>query len=102
MPFCIPTRFPLPCSPRGRQHWGEPLATALADAADDPLELYDLLEPLGSYSLIRVEPEGQSLSLHRLVQEVIRAELGDAGCQNWVEPLFKAAKTGTARKRRRP
>jgi tetratricopeptide (TPR) repeat protein len=69
---------------------GEPLATALADAADDPLELYDLLNPLGSYSLVRVEPESQSFSLHRLVQEVIRAELGDAGCQNWVEPLFRA------------
>jgi tetratricopeptide (TPR) repeat protein len=69
---------------------GEPLATALSDAADDPLELYDLLNPLCRYSLIRVEPEGQSLSLHRLSQEVIRAELGNTGCQSWVEPLFRA------------
>jgi tetratricopeptide (TPR) repeat protein len=75
---------------QGAAELGEPLATALADAADDPLDLYDLLNPLCSYSLVRVEPESQSFSLHRLVQEVIRAELGDAGCQNWVEPLFKA------------
>jgi len=90
--FLHPDAIPFALFTQGAAALGEPLATALADAADDPLELYDLLEPLGSYSLIRVEPEGQSLSLHRLVQEVIRAELGDAGCQNWVEPLFKAAK----------
>jgi len=75
---------------QGAAELGEPLATALADAADDPLDLYDLLNPLGSYSLVRVEPENQSFSLHRLVQEVIWVELGDAGCQNWVEPLFRA------------
>ncbi|MBD2425979.1 tetratricopeptide repeat protein [Phormidium sp. FACHB-1136] len=75
---------------QGATELGEPLATALADAADDPLELYDLLNPLCSYSLIRVKPESQSLSLHRLVQEVMQAELGDAGCQSWVEPLFRA------------
>ncbi|MBE9113584.1 tetratricopeptide repeat protein, partial [Nodosilinea sp. LEGE 07298] len=75
---------------QGAAELGEPLAMALADAADDPLDLYDLLNPLGGYSLVRVEPESQSFSLHRLMQEVIRAELGDEGCQNWVEPLFRA------------
>ena len=75
---------------QGAAELGEPLATALADAADDPLDLYDLLNPLCSYSLVRVETERQSFSLHRLVQEVIRAEMGDEGCQNWVEPLFRA------------
>jgi tetratricopeptide (TPR) repeat protein len=88
--FLHPDAIPFTLFTQGAVELGEPLATALADAADDPLELYDLLEPLGSYSLIRVESESQSFSLHRLVQEVIRAELGDAGCQTWVEPLFKA------------
>jgi tetratricopeptide (TPR) repeat protein len=88
--FLHPDAIPFNLFTQGAAELGEPLATALADAADDPLELYDLLNPLGSYSLVRVEPESQSLSLHRLVQEVIRAELGDGGCQNWVEPLFKA------------
>ena len=88
--FLHPDGVPFNLFTQGAAELGEPLATALADAADDPLELYDLLNPLGSYSLVRVEPESQSFSLHRLVQEVIRAELGDAGCQNWVEPLFKA------------
>nr|WP_051158525.1 FxSxx-COOH system tetratricopeptide repeat protein [Nodosilinea nodulosa] len=87
--FLHPDAIPFALFTQGAAELGEPLATALADAADDPLELYDLLNPLGSYSLIRVEPESQSLSLHRLVQEVIRAELGDEGCQNWAEPLFK-------------
>ena len=91
-----------PVHPGGRQHWGSPWPRPWPMLLMTPLELYDLLEPLGSYSLIRVEPEGQSLSLHRLVQEVIRAELGDAGCQNWVEPLFKAAKQVLPEKRRRP
>jgi len=87
--FLHPDAIPFALFTQGAAALGEPLATALADAADDPLELYDLLEPLGSYSLIRVEPESQSLSLHRLVQEVIRAELGDDGCQNWVGPLLR-------------
>ncbi|PZV13887.1 MAG: tetratricopeptide repeat protein [Leptolyngbya sp.] len=90
--FLHPDAIPFNLFTQGAAELGEPLATALADAADDPLELYDLLNPLCSYSLIRVEPASQSFSLHRLVQEVIRAELGDAGCQNWVEPLFKAIK----------
>ncbi len=80
---------------QGATELGEPLATALADAADDPLELYDLLNPLCRYSLIRVEQENQSLSLYRLVQEVIRAGLGNSGCQKWIEPLLRAmAKPG--------
>ncbi|MEM6839627.1 MAG: tetratricopeptide repeat protein [Cyanobacteria bacterium P01_C01_bin.120] len=88
--FLHPDAVPFSLFTHGAAALGEPLATALADAADDPLELYDLLNPLGSYSLIRVEPESQSLSLHRLMQEVIRAELGDGACQPWVEPLLRA------------
>jgi tetratricopeptide (TPR) repeat protein len=88
--FLYPDGIPFNLFTQGAAELGEPLATALADAADDLLDLYDLLNPLCSYSLVRVESESQSLSLHRLVQEVIRAELGDAGCQNWVEPLFRA------------
>ncbi|MBW4482045.1 MAG: tetratricopeptide repeat protein [Tildeniella torsiva UHER 1998/13D] len=88
--FLHPDAIPFNLFTQGAAELGEPLATALADAADDPLDLYDLLNPLCSYSLVRVEPESQSFSLHRLVQEVIRAELGDEDCQNWVEPLFRA------------
>ncbi|MFQ4139848.1 tetratricopeptide repeat protein [Nodosilinea sp. PGN35] len=88
--FLHPDAIPFNLFTQGAAELGEPLATALADAADEPLDLYDLLNPLGRYSLIRVEPENQSFSLHRLVQEVIRAELGDDGCKNWVEPLFRA------------
>ncbi|MBE9108587.1 tetratricopeptide repeat protein [Nodosilinea sp. LEGE 07298] len=88
--FLHPDTIPFNLFSYGAAELGEPLATVLADAADDPLELYDLLSPLCSYSLVRVEPENQSFSLHRLVQEVIRAELGAEGCQNWVEPLFGA------------
>ncbi|MBE9141121.1 tetratricopeptide repeat protein [Nodosilinea sp. LEGE 07088] len=91
--FLHPDAIPFTLFTQGAAELGEPLATALADATDDPLDLYDLLNPLGSYSLVRVEPESQSLSLHRLVQEVIRAELGNEGCQDWVEPLFRAMAT---------
>ncbi|PSN77286.1 tetratricopeptide repeat protein, partial [filamentous cyanobacterium CCP4] len=90
--FLHPNAIPFSLFTQGAAELGEPLATALANADDDLLELYDLLNPLGSYSLIRVGPESQSLSLHSMVQEVIRLELGDAGCQTWVEPLLKATK----------
>ncbi|MEA5449603.1 tetratricopeptide repeat protein [Leptolyngbya sp. CCNP1308] len=88
--FLHPDAIPFNLFTQGAAELGEPLATALADAADDPLELYDLLNSLCSYSLVRVEPESQSFSLHRLVQEVIRVDLGEDSCQNWVEPLFRA------------
>ena len=90
--FLHPDAIPFNLFTQGAAELGEPLATALADASDDPLEIYDLLNPLVNYSLIRVESESQSLSLHRLVQEVIRLELSSEGCQSWVEPLFKATK----------
>ncbi|MEM1280061.1 MAG: tetratricopeptide repeat protein [Cyanobacteria bacterium P01_H01_bin.152] len=89
--FLHPDAIPFSLFTQGAAELGEPLATVLAAAADDPLELYDLLNPLCSYSLIRVEPESQSLSLHRLVQEVIRTELKDESCQDWIQPLFQAA-----------
>lgn len=88
--FLHPDAIPFALFTQAAAELGEPLATALEDAADDPLDFYDLLTPLGRYSLIRVDTENHSFSLHRLVQEVIRAELGNGACQRWVEPLFKA------------
>ena len=89
--FLHPDAIPFELFTRGAHELlGEPLAAALAATKDDLLELYDLLNPLCSYSLILVDGESHSYSIHRLVQEVIRSEIDDVGCVNRVELLFRS------------
>lgn len=57
---------------KGAAHLGEPIATALADAATNPTAVPELLAPLGRLSL--VERGDTAFRVHRLVQEVVRAE----------------------------
>jgi tetratricopeptide (TPR) repeat protein len=50
-----------------RRHFQEKDATGF---------IYELLEKLNEFSLIEIEPNDQSFSLHRLVQEVVLSKLG--------------------------
>ncbi len=74
----------------GRVQLGEEIGLALVDVADDPVLLEELLEPLGRYSLIRVEPAQRAYSLHRMVQAVVRDGLDAAARGAWVERLVAA------------
>jgi class 3 adenylate cyclase/tetratricopeptide (TPR) repeat protein len=51
------------------------------DDADDALSMRELLRPLSHYSLVRADEAAHSFGLHRLVQEIVRASMGDAGCR---------------------
>ncbi|MCG8366679.1 MAG: FxSxx-COOH system tetratricopeptide repeat protein [Pseudanabaenales cyanobacterium] len=73
--FLHPDAIPFELLTQGGSQLGEALAVALADAAEDPLVVNEVLEPLCTYSLIRVDPEDQTYSIHRLVQEVVRADM---------------------------
>jgi tetratricopeptide (TPR) repeat protein len=69
---------------------GETLETALAQAATSPLAMDRLLRPLVEHSLIRRARDIRTFDIHRLVQEVVRAELGEAELQLWSERVVRA------------
>ncbi len=70
--FLAPDWIPHFLLVEGAPHLGEPIATALAGAAENPLAVPELLAPLGRLSLI--ERGDEAFRVHRLVQEVVRAE----------------------------
>jgi tetratricopeptide (TPR) repeat protein len=70
-----PDAIPFELLTQGGSQLGDALATALEDAAEDPLAVNELLEPLCTYSLIRVDRVNQTYGIHRLVQDVIRADM---------------------------
>ncbi|HLZ62873.1 MAG TPA: tetratricopeptide repeat protein [Ktedonosporobacter sp.] len=65
------------------------LGPLLQDAVSDPLKLNSVLETLRSYSLIRRSPETADLSIHRLVQAVLRENLSLAEQRQWAERAIR-------------
>ncbi|HZR38642.1 MAG TPA: FxSxx-COOH system tetratricopeptide repeat protein [Ktedonobacteraceae bacterium] len=61
------------------------LGPLLAPVADDPLSLNEALRVLRSYSLIRRNAQEKMLSLHRLVQEVLKEGMDDETRRQWAE-----------------
>jgi TIR domain/NB-ARC domain/Tetratricopeptide repeat len=59
------------------------LPSDLAQTVTDPLAYNRTLAAVGQYSLATVSPD--TIALHRLVQTVIRARLGEAGERAWAE-----------------
>jgi tetratricopeptide (TPR) repeat protein len=84
--FLAPDAIPEEIFSEGATAFEAPLSTL----AESKLALSKAIGEAARFSLISRNPQAKTLTIHRLVQEVIRAELGDAGCQNWVESLFKA------------
>ena len=70
-----PDAIPFELLTRGGKQLGDSLAETLIDAEEDPLVVNELLEPLYAYSLIQIDEIEQTYSIHRLVQEVVRAEI---------------------------
>lgn len=86
-----PDAIPFELLTQGGSQLGDSLADALADAIDDPLVVNEVLEPLCTYSLIRVDQEDQTYSIHRLVQEVCRAEMETEQIrQRWLDRIVLA------------
>ena len=88
--FLAPDDIPFELLTRGAPHLGPPVQDALAGAEDDPLLINDLLRPLGRFSLIRVGGHGETYSVHRMVQEVLKAVMGDDACRLWAERAVRA------------
>ncbi len=75
--FLAPDRIPLELFTGTGRRLGEALGMLANECRDDPLVTHErLVEPLTRYSLARFDPgSGGRLSIHRLVQEVIRHRL---------------------------
>ena len=83
--FLSPDVIPYELLQQGGEHLGYTIATALGEQDKDPLALNELLNPLARYSLIRCDPSGQSYSIHRLVQKVVKVKLDEDSYRLWSE-----------------
>ena len=90
--FVAPERIPYELLMAGRESLGNLLTSALASADHEEARfaISELLEPLSQYSLIRVELDIDSYTIHRLVQEVVKAEIDEAHRHLWAERASEA------------
>lgn len=66
------------------------LGPSLGTVASDPLQVDIIIELLLRYSLVRRIPEVQSLSIHRLVQAVLRDSMDQETQRVWAERTIRA------------
>jgi tetratricopeptide (TPR) repeat protein len=81
--FLAPDEIPLEMLGEGAEHIPEPLAST----ASDRLAMNRAIRVLKRYSLIDVS--GESLSVHRLVQAVVRDRLGEDEEKRWAETAVR-------------
>jgi len=65
------------------------LDPVLQSAAADPHELNGAIRELLNYSLMRRDPNARTLSVHRLVQEVLKSEMDEATQRRWAERVVR-------------
>jgi hypothetical protein len=87
--FLSPEGIPLELLTEGASQLGPVLADAFT-TFEDPLALNEALEPLTRYSLIRRNVDAQTYSIHRMVQEVVKGQMGVARQAEWAERVVRA------------
>jgi len=87
--FLSPDAIPLELFTEGASQLGPVLADALA-TSEDPLALNEALEPLTRYSLIQLDVDTQTYSIHRMVQEVVKDQMGIEQQAQWAERVVQA------------
>ncbi len=68
------------------------LGPDLGTLAEDPVALDDALETLSRFSFVRRNAGMQALSIHRLVQAVLRDAMGEGQAGQWAERVVKILK----------
>jgi tetratricopeptide (TPR) repeat protein len=63
---------------------------AFQSLASDPLELDAAIEALLDYSLIKRNPSTRTISVHRLVQDVLKSGLSEDQQRHWAESAIQA------------
>jgi len=66
------------------------LGPSLAPVAADAFRLNQAIEALRAYSLVRRDPKGKTLSIHRLVQAVLQDTLEETQRRSWAERAMLA------------
>ncbi len=74
--FLAPFAIPFSVFSKGAQALGGAIAESVPGA--DELAINELLRPLTRYSLVRTDATSRSYGVHRLVQEIVRASIGEA------------------------
>ncbi len=87
--FLAPDRIPLEILIEGSPELGPVLTPALANAGRDPVRSNEILAPLMKLSLIEFHSDDRSFSVHKLVQEVMRARMPDEIRQVWAERCIR-------------
>jgi tetratricopeptide (TPR) repeat protein len=91
--FLAPDAIPLDMITEGAAHLGPILATVAVDA----LQFDQSLERLQTYSLVRRDGENRTISIHRLVQAVLKDKLEEAEKPLWTERAMLAVNTAFPR-----
>ncbi|MBD2102058.1 FxSxx-COOH system tetratricopeptide repeat protein, partial [Leptolyngbya sp. FACHB-261] len=84
--FLAPDSIPEEIFCKGASELGE----TLGPVAADPLAFAQALREAGRFLLIHRNPTDQTLDIHRLVQEVLRAELDSDTYHFWAERIVRA------------
>ena len=61
------------------------LAATISESDDPELTILEVLQPLSGFSLVTIDTNNKSYSIHRLVQEAIRHSLDEADKRTWSE-----------------
>src|SRR6266571_4578428 len=84
--FLHPDAIPEEIITEGAEHLGP----ILQHVANDPFELNAAIEELRKFSLIRRDPETKTLTIHRLVQEVLKDGMDENTQRQWAERTVRA------------
>lgn len=66
------------------------LGSVLGPVAADPVKLNEAIEVVRRYSLLKRVAKTNTLSIHRLVQEVLRAQMGSKLRRQWAERVVRS------------
>ncbi len=88
--FLAPDAITYELLTKGALELGPAIQEALADADPASPQMDDLLQPLARLSLIRIDADSPSYSIHRLVQDVVRAAMDDGTRRLWAERAVRA------------
>jgi hypothetical protein len=85
-----PEPIPVELLVGGRVELGPAVAAGLEGAEDDPMKVWNALSPLRELSLAAVDPDLETISVHRLVTDAVRGELTEAELKDWARRAVRA------------
>jgi Tfp pilus assembly protein PilF len=84
--FLAPDLIPEEIFTEGGAHLGELLSTTV----NNQLVLLNVLKETRRYSLLQRDPDARTLSIHRIVQDVLKDMMEEGREQQWAERVIKA------------